>query len=502
MRALFALGAVFRVLAAQAQLPPCDVSLIGTPITCPGDDNGTLSVVTGSGGPYAYAWDHDPLATGTTVGGLEPGPYSVTVSDGVGCESVFDTLITDPYVAPLGTMSLTNITCAGNDDAILTFTIDPGPYAFTWAHAPGVTSTTLTNLAPGFYSVIITGGGPCPSIVGQWIDNPNIVILGTTDYCPSDPPILTAQLDWGFQPDIYIWSTGDVTNSIQVVPGTVGVVDVTATDTTLGCVVNAQITLNELSSPTVAFATPDTTCVNVLTLVNTIASTADSLVWRWGTGNYGFSNELNPLINFTQSGWEPVSLQGYDSLGCGSAPLLDSIYAQYQEPAILSVLQDPCTSFVDIVLGSSTDSCAFFIGDSLITNACAGYIRYNMRRYQEYTYTLYATQANGCNDTTQLVVDVRTEPTLFLANAFTPNEDGINDFWPMRVDISDYGFELLVFDRWGTQLWGTIDPLDQWDGTAGGSAVPMGVYPYTMRMRDPCEPTNQITSKGHVTLFR
>ena len=197
-----------------------------------------------------------------------------------------------------------------------------------------------------------------------------------------------------------------------------------------------------------------------------------------------------------------MSLQWYDSLGCGNLPVLDSIYAQYQEPAILSVLQDPCTSFVDIVLGSSTDSCAFFIGDSLITNACAGYIRCNMRRYQEYTYTLYATQANGCNDTTQLVVDVRTEPTLFLANAFTPNEDGINDFWPMRVDISDYGYELRVFDRWGTELWGTIDPQEQWDGTAGGSPVPMGVYAYTMRMRDPCEPTNQGTSAGHLTLFR
>ena len=375
-----------------------------------------------------------------------------------------------------------------------------GPFVYIWYEPLGATGLSQAGLGPGNYFVGINGPTGCTSFIGQELGDPSITIDGITDYCPSDPLELTATLNFGFQPDIYVWSTGDSTGIIQIQPGVSGVVDLTATDTTLGCVVNAQITLTELPSPTVAFTAPDTTCVRVPTLVHTVVSTADSLVWRWPPT--GVSNQLDPLIAFGEPGWQYITLQGYDSLGCGTAPLLDSIYAQYQVPAILTVVQDPCTPFVDIVLGSSTDSCAFFIGDSLITHDCAGFIHYDMHRYQPYTYTLYATQPNGCNDTTEVTVDVRTEPTLFLANAFTPNGDGINDFWPARVDIPDTDYELHVYDRWGVELWTSTDPLEQWDGEAGGGPLPMGVYAYTTRMRDPCEPTNHLVSMGHVTLFR
>jgi len=499
MRSFFALPIVF-ALSVQAQ-DACDVSLTGTPITCPGNDNGTLSVVAGTAGQYTYIWAHDDTAIGSTVAALEPGPYSVTVVDTSGCVSVLDTVITDPAIPSLGSLAYTNMSCAGANDATLTLTL-AGPYTYFWIEPAGAAGTALMGLGPGDYAVGINPPpGGCPWYQGQEIGDPGITILGTTDYCPSDPPLLEASLNWGFAPHTYLWSTGDVTSSVQIPPGTSGTISVAAVDTSIGCVVNAEVTLTELPSPTVALAAPDTTCVNVPTLVETIASTADSLVWRWA--DYGFSNETDPVISFTSGpGWMPISLQGFDSLGCGNLPLLDSIYAEYQTPAILTVMQDPCTRFVDIVLGSNTDSCAFFIGDSLITNDCAGYIRYDMLRYAEYTYTLYATQPNGCNDTTAIVVDVRTEPTLFLANAFTPNDDGINDLWPVRVDIPDDGYELHVYDRWGVELWGSIDPEEQWDGQAGGTALPMGVYVYTMRMRDPCEPTNEVTSKGHVTLFR
>ena len=498
MRLLFAVP-VLCSLVVQAQ-PPCDVSLVGTPITCPGDGDGTLTVVTGTPGQYTYAWAHDPNVTSATAPDVEPGPYTVIVTDTSGCVSVLDTVVSDPNIPTLGTFTYTDLSCAGALDATLTLTLNPGPFTFYWIEPAGATGTTLTGLGAGTYSVGINGPGYCPSYPSQEIGDPGITILGVTEYCPSDPPLLEASLDWGFQPDLYLWSTGDTTNTTQILPGGSGTIQVTAIDTSLGCVVNAEIELTELPSPTVALAAPDTTCVNAPTLVETIVNTADSIVWHWQ--DFGVSNELDPLIAFTASGWQPISLQGFFLLGCGSAPVLDSIYAQYQTPAVLSVLQDPCTAFVDIVLGSSTDSCAFFIGDSLITTECAAYMHYNMQRYEEYTYTLYATQANGCNDTTTVVVDLRTEPTLFLANAFTPNDDGINDLWPMRVEIQDTDYELHVYDRWGAEVWSTTDPLEQWDGEAGGGALPIGVYPYTLRMLDPCEPTNHLVSAGHVTLFR
>ncbi|MEO8590872.1 MAG: gliding motility-associated C-terminal domain-containing protein [Flavobacteriales bacterium] len=421
IRALLLCLAGISALASFAQ--PCDVSVTTVAITCGGATDGSITIVTNSGGPYVYVWDVDPTQNVPTFNNLGAGLYTINVSDGPNCDTLIFVLLEDPGVA----------------------------------------------------------------------------IEGITDYCPSDPPVLTATPVGGLYPVTWLWSTGDTVPTINIPAGTTGPIDVTVTDS-LGCQGQAQVTLVELPSPVVAMAAPDTACMNVPILVETIVTTADSVVWTWG--GFGFSNQLDPIIAFPAAGIQPVTLQGFDSLGCGGLAVLDSIYILAQVPAIFTAEQVPCTPMVDIVLGSTADSCAFFIGDSLFTNDCAAYFRQDMVRYDVYTYTLYATQANGCNDTLEIVVDVRTEPTLFIANAFSPNGDGINDRWPDRVDFPDTGFELRLYDRWGVDIWGTEDPNEQWDGSIGSATAPVGVYAYTVRRRDPCEPTREIAGTGHLVLVR
>ncbi|MCB0764098.1 MAG: gliding motility-associated C-terminal domain-containing protein, partial [Flavobacteriales bacterium] len=101
-------------------------------------------------------------------------------------------------------------------------------------------------------------------------------------------------------------------------------------------------------------------------------------------------------------------------------------------------------------------------------------------------------------DTSAVRLDVRTEPTLFLPTAFTPDGDGVNDVWPGPVEIPDAGFEIQVFARSGERLWSTTDTQAKWDG----ASLPIGVYPYTMRMRDPCKPTDEVARNGFVTIVR
>lgn len=85
-------------------------------------------------------------------------------------------------------------------------------------------------------------------------------------------------------------------------------------------------------------------------------------------------------------------------------------------------------------------------------------------------------------------------------NAFTPNGDGINDTWrPINnvVDIDRY--ELEIYDRWGRVVFSSTDPFQEWDGTAGGSLVPLGVYAYRARMYDAIKGDKHNVS-GHVTV--
>ena len=90
----------------------------------------------------------------------------------------------------------------------------------------------------------------------------------------------------------------------------------------------------------------------------------------------------------------------------------------------------------------------------------------------------------------------------YIPNSFTPNGDGINDTWSPgfnAVDLTKFG--LQIFNRWGEQVYSTTDPFKGWDGTSGGSAVPIGVYVFHTNVVDAIT-KDEFEYYGHVTLFR
>lgn len=72
---------------------------------------------------------------------------------------------------------------------------------------------------------------------------------------------------------------------------------------------------------------------------------------------------------------------------------------------------------------------------------------------------------------------------LYLANVFSPNQDGINDLLPLNISC-EYPVmidEFLVFDRWGNQVYNLQSNTEiDWDGTFNGSMLPSGVYVWQM----------------------
>lgn len=494
MRFLSFLFAAFFALATTAQ-DPCDATLSIVLPTCPDDADGIISIATGAGGPFSFDWSHDFTLNAPVATGLISGPYTVVVTGVDGCVSYFDTIVEVPTVPALGQMTTTNISCAGLSDGSVTFSVNPGPYTWEWVDDASLTDATREDLGAGSYNVVVNGG-ECPSYISALLGDPDIFILGPLEYCPSAPPLLTTVNDFGFQPDVYLWSTGHVTSEIIVPPGTEGTVGITAVNSATGCVATDEVELVLLPSPTVTFTRVDSVCIFVPSTASLETSDADSLVWRWGTS--GFSNAEDPVVTFDQPFWQPISLQGFDAFGCGSLPVMDSVFVRPRIPATYTAAQIPCTAFLQLDLASGSDSCAFFVGDSLYFHDCRGSIQLDLRRYTEYDLTFYSTQPNRCDDTASVHIDLRIEPTLFLPTAFTPDGDGLNETWPGPVDIPENGYELQLFDRWGTQLWASRDTQEKWDG----AEVPSGVYIYTMRMRDPCEPTNEVAKKGMVTIVR
>jgi len=91
-------------------------------------------------------------------------------------------------------------------------------------------------------------------------------------------------------------------------------------------------------------------------------------------------------------------------------------------------------------------------------------------------YTLQVTDARGCIATTTFSVII--SPPLTIPNTFTPNNDGINDFWDIQGLIAYKDATVDVFNRNGQKVFHSIGYGTPWDGTYNGKPLPFGTYYY------------------------
>lgn len=116
-------------------------------------------------------------------------------------------------------------------------------------------------------------------------------------------------------------------------------------------------------------------------------------------------------------------------------------------------------------------------------------------------YIVKGTDLNGCvNYDTVLVNFVGVNKGEYLvANAFTPNNDGVNDcfgvkYWGVITQI-----EFSIYNRWGERIFFTNNPNDCWNGTYKGQMQDIGVYVYMIKAKTLCGDTFR---KGTFALAR
>ena len=119
------------------------------------------------------------------------------------------------------------------------------------------------------------------------------------------------------------------------------------------------------------------------------------------------------------------------------------------------------------------------------------------------TYTVVASNEIGCSETVQLSVNVNVQigNILTIPNAFSPNNDGVND--NLRLYGSDVkSVDWSIFNRWGNEVFSikTDDLSESWDGFHKGKVCEIGVYVYQIQVTFNDE-TSELY-KGHFTLIR
>ena len=115
---------------------------------------------------------------------------------------------------------------------------------------------------------------------------------------------------------------------------------------------------------------------------------------------------------------------------------------------------------------------------------------------QTTTYTITVTTNSGCTATDEVTVVV--DESLEVPDAFTPNNDGVNDAWDIDGLEQFPACEVLVYNRWGVRVFQSTGYAVPWSGTVGGKALAPDTYFYKIDFND----DQQANLTGYVAIIR
>ncbi|MCB9319115.1 MAG: T9SS type A sorting domain-containing protein [Lewinellaceae bacterium] len=300
---------------------PLDIILTKSDITCDGFDGTISASVSGGTAPYKYIWSNG--ATTQSLTGLQPGTYSVTVSDKNKCSQVASATI-EKGNGLLITIEASDASCNGSSDGSISVDVQGGvaPYAYLWSN--GVTTSEINGLGYGTYGVTVTDVNGCSASGEAKVNIPdaiNLDLVGSGTTCQGGDGQATVTATGGRFPYQYAWSNGETSKTIKGI--TAGEYTVTVTDAN-GCSAAESIIIEPGSGVlTVEAEGGELNCENASVFLTVITST-DVEIFSW-TGPGGFtSDEAKPEVNIPGT----YSVTVTDANGCsgsGSAEVTSNV---------------------------------------------------------------------------------------------------------------------------------------------------------------------------------
>lgn len=210
------------------------------------------------------------------------------------------------------------------------------------------------------------------------------------------------------------------------------------------------------------------------------ASTETIISRQWDFGDSKQSSEKNPVHTYTIPGTYTITQQVIYSNGCSdSAQQEIQVYpkptADFSATPQITTLSSPVT-FTNQSSGATNWQWSF--GDGHHSQEENPVYRYTATG--KYPVTLSVVNEHQCRDSAEILITLLED--FVIPNVFTPDGDGINDVLTISLDTSFFlGFELIIINRWGEEVFHTKNPLEGWDGTSNGNPVAEGVYFYTLQ---------------------
>ena len=235
----------------QAITQPTDIAITLTPhnATCAQSNGWISSSVSGGTSPYTYLWSNG--ASTSSISGLLPGNYTVTVTDAALCTKTASQNITTISGPVVTVDSVKNARCFGqaNGAVYISVTGNNGPVTYLWSNA--ATTQDIVNIVAGTYTVTVTDSSGCTATKTQAITQPTDIAITLTPHnatCAQSNGWISSSVSGGTSPYTYLWSNGASTSSISgLLPGNY---TVTVTDAAL-CTKTASQNISTISGPVV-----------------------------------------------------------------------------------------------------------------------------------------------------------------------------------------------------------------------------------------------------------
>jgi len=288
------------------------VSNVGTAISCIGATDGTAhaTVSAGSGGPYTYTWSNGTSGTtsvaSSSVSGLAPATYTVTISDGA-CSTTSTVTIGQPAALSLNAPVITKPTCGNNNgSAIISASGGTGSRIYSWSN--GTSGATAASLSAGIYSVTVTDANNCSATsVVNIINNggPSISSAsGSALLCKGGSNgNATVNIAGGAASYTYNWSTGNSTVTASTTNSqnnlSAGIYTITVTDAG-GCKVISTVTVTEPAVSITYFTqSSNVTCTTNGSAGVSVTSGTGPYTYTWSTGQTSGNLQNIPAGSYT-----------------------------------------------------------------------------------------------------------------------------------------------------------------------------------------------------------
>ena len=489
-----------------SSLTPADLStsLGGTP-----DAGGIWTAPDGQVHPSTY-----------TPGSDVPGVYTYSLTALAPCTNVSSTITITEVQAPDAGPDLSFNLC--EDMGLL----DPMSWlgantdnTGTWVDPNGIATVSVdaATATSGDFIYTLIGTAPCgndqATVTVVFADLPDAGVDGVLELCVDASQNLLPLLGPNaMTTGTWTGPTGNFTGVFignQDAPG-MYTYTVNGSDGCVGRTASSDVdvTVNALPEPTFALGTTSG-CVPLqvqFTLTDPFAITSSE--WFFGDGLS--ENSASPAWHtYNAVGSFNVSVEVVDLNGChGTTVLQNAVFTSngpnadfIAAPLRVSVLEP---IFQVVHVPESQVLYEWTLDNDTIAGADAFDWTIAPAETGIYTLCMIATDTLGCSSSTCSEIIVDDVLTIFVANAFTPDGNDMNEeFMPSVLGAAPGSFTFSIFDRWGNSVFSTHEIGQGWNGgmNNNGAILPQDVYVWRLTARDQFS-TESVEYFGSVTLLK